>query len=86
VFRRQSAIFRESANTKDHKPNTPLQLLIGLPEDGTPVPKNAGVILTMNCDSCFVMYCILLLAFVGQYIEDAKMNGMSNIKIYKVNH
>jgi hypothetical protein len=30
----------------------------GLPEDGTPVPKHAGVLIT-------VMDCILLSAFVG---------------------
>ena len=64
MFRHRSAIFRESANTKDHKYNTPLQVLIGFvilcvrrfPEDGSPVPKHVDVILIVNC----VLYLIFV--------------------------
>jgi hypothetical protein len=79
MFRHRSAVFRESPNTKDHKYNIPLQVLIGFvilcvrrfPEDGSPVPKQVEVILIINC----VIVCILLSAFVGQYIEYTKMHS-----------
>jgi hypothetical protein len=38
-------------------------------EDGTVVPKHVEVIRIMNCVVRFVIYCILLRAFVGQYSE-----------------
>jgi hypothetical protein len=34
----------------------------------------------MNCILCFVLYCILLSAFVGLYTEYEKVQGMSNLK------
>jgi len=34
----------------------------------------------MNFVLGFIVYCILLSAFVGKYIEYMKMNGVSNIK------
>ena len=40
-----------------------------LPADVTPVPKLVVVILTMNYILLFVLYCNLISAFVGQYIE-----------------
>jgi len=46
-----------------------LDLLCRLPEDGTPVPKDVGVILIMNCVLWFVFYCILLTEFVDRHIE-----------------
>jgi hypothetical protein len=62
MFRHRSALFRQSIETKEHKSNTPIQVLvflsfIRLPEKGTPLPKHVEVILTMNC--------ILLGAFGG---------------------
>ena len=50
------------------------------PEDGTPVPKHAEATLIMNCDLCFVFYCNLSSASLGQYIKYTKMHGRSNIK------
>lgn len=52
-----------------------------LPEDCTLVPKHVELILIMNCVIGFVFYYTLLSAFVGQYTEHTKMQGMSNIKL-----
>jgi hypothetical protein len=43
--------------------------ILKVPDDGNAVPKHIGVILTVNCVSRFVFYCILLRTFVGQYTE-----------------
>ena len=51
-----------------------------LPEDGAPVPKHVGAILTMNCVLCFVFYCTCSSVFVGQYIKYMNMHGMIAIK------
>ena len=51
-----------------------------LSEDATQVPKHVGVKLIMNCVLWFVCYCVILIAFVGRYIEYMKMHSMSNIK------
>ena len=49
-----------------------------LPKDGTLVPKHVGVIVIKNCVLWFVIYCILLRAFVDQCTEYSKMRGKSN--------
>ena len=54
MFRDRVAMFRQPSETKKHKSNTPIQVLvflcfIRLPENGTPVPKHVGVTLTINC-------------------------------------
>ena len=53
MFRHRGAMFRQAIETKEHKPNTPIQVLvflcfIRLPKIGTPVQKHVGVILKMN--------------------------------------
>lgn len=40
-----------------------------IPEEDNPVPKYEAMILIMNCVVWFVLYCPLLSAFIGQYIE-----------------
>jgi len=48
-------------------------------EDGSPVPKHIGVMLIVNRVLLFIFYCILLSAFIAQYIEYMNMHGISNI-------
>jgi hypothetical protein len=38
----------------------------------------------MKNSSLFIFYCIILSAFVGQYIEYTKMHGMSDIKLRRL--
>jgi len=51
-----------------------------LSEDGTPMPKYVGVILIMNWVLWFVFCCILLRAFIGQYIEYTIVHSVSIVK------
>ena len=48
------------------------------------VAKYVGVVTITNFVFLFVIYCILLCAFVGQYIEHTKRHGVSNIKFVNV--
>ena len=54
-----------------------------IPEDDTPVLKHVGVIIIMNCVIWCVFYCMLLLAFVGQYTEYMRVHDMGNTKFAK---
>ena len=52
-----------------------------LPEDGTQAPIYVEAILIMNCVVWFVIYCILLFAFAGQYIECTTRHGVTSIRL-----
>jgi hypothetical protein len=62
------AMFRQSIKTKDHKSNTPIQVLmflcfIRLSENGTLVPKHVEVTLTINCILLYFIVCICCLMY-----------------------
>jgi hypothetical protein len=49
-----------------------------LPEDGTVVQINVGVVMNFIL---YVFYCMLLSALVGIYIECKKIHGISDQKL-----
>jgi hypothetical protein len=64
IFCHWSVIIRKSMNTKDHEFNIELVILCA-----HRLPKHIGVGKIKNCVLWFTMYCTLLSAFVGNYIE-----------------
>ena len=59
------------------------------PEEGTPEPEHVGINTCNELYSVMCIYCILLSAFVGWYIEYKKMDGVCNVILkycYKMLH
>jgi len=81
MFRHRSAIFREAANTEVHKSRIEVLDLwfcvSRLPEEGNSVSKYVVLTLTLKY-ILFVIYCILLYAFVVRYIEYTEMYCMGS--------
>lgn len=75
----RGAMFRPSIETKEHKSNTPIQVLvllcfIRLPENGTLVPKHLGIILTMSYISLHFIGCIwwLISSIMFSFLFDVR--------------